>query len=87
MLLKMSQQLISTQGISATVDHIEEQVERWVQEMGQSGRLPAALLNQLQQAGQLPRDLLPLVQGDFTGTVLSCLRFWPSFTGLFLVSR
>ena len=64
----MPQQLLSTQGISATVSHIEEQVERWVKEMGQSGRLPAALLNQLQQAGQLPRDLLPLVQRDLAGT-------------------
>ena len=64
----MPQQLVSTQGISATVNHIEGQVERWVKEMGQSGRLPAALLNQLQQKGQLPRDLLPLVQGDIAGT-------------------
>ena len=64
----MPQQLLSTQGISATVNHIEEQVEKWVKEMGQSGRFPAALLNQLQRAGQLPRDLLPLVQGDLAGT-------------------
>ena len=64
----MPQQLLSTQGISATVNHIEEQVERWVKEMGQSGRFPAALLNQLQRAGQLPRDLLPLVQSDLAGT-------------------
>ena len=64
----MPQQLLSTQGISATVSHIEEQVERWVKEMGQSGRFPAALLNQLQRTDQLPRDLLPLVQGDLAGT-------------------
>ena len=65
--LKMPQQLLSMQGISATGNHIEEQADRWVREMGQSGRFPAALLNQLQQTDQLPKDLLPLVQSDVPG--------------------
>ena len=59
------------QGISVTVNYIMDQAERWVREMGQSGHIPATLLNQLQRLNQLPQDLVPLVTSNVAGKNLS----------------